>query len=109
MHRNGSIPDHRRHQHILSPSDHREKHISSQVLTHQSSLFGIERRLTNHTSINTEIRLQGEHELHAISRELDTVIKWRVSKPGPELKLNHSEQLIWKQNFSERPIEHISG
>ncbi|KAF2809192.1 uncharacterized protein BDZ99DRAFT_46958 [Mytilinidion resinicola] len=53
----------------------------------------IERRFTELVSKFPTIRLRGERESHAISREIDDVIKWRVSKLGSELKLNDSETL----------------
>jgi ankyrin repeat protein len=52
----------------------------------------IERRFTDLVSNFPTIRLQGEQESHTISREIDIVIKWRVSKLGFELKLNDLEK-----------------
>ena len=51
-----------------------------------------ERRFTGLTSNFPTIRLQGEQESDTISREIDIVIKWRVSQLGSELKLNDSER-----------------
>jgi ankyrin repeat protein len=51
----------------------------------------IERRFTDLISNFPMIRLQGEQESYTISREIDIVIKWRVSNLGSELKLNNSE------------------
>ncbi|KAF1809210.1 HET-domain-containing protein [Eremomyces bilateralis CBS 781.70] len=52
----------------------------------------IERRFTDLTSNFPTIRLHGEQESDEISREIDLVIKWRVSQLGSELKLNNLEQ-----------------
>jgi ankyrin repeat protein len=52
----------------------------------------IERRFSDLTSSHPKIRLQGEQEYNAISREIDLVISRRVRKLGSELKLNDLEQ-----------------
>ncbi|EPE35822.1 Ankyrin repeat-containing protein [Glarea lozoyensis ATCC 20868] len=52
----------------------------------------IERRLSDLTSSYPKIRLQGEQEYNAISREIDLVIRRRVRKLSSELRLNHLEQ-----------------
>jgi ankyrin repeat domain-containing protein 50 len=52
----------------------------------------IERRFTDLTHGFPTIRLQGEKESEAISREISIVIKWRVSKLKLELNLDDSEQ-----------------
>ena len=52
----------------------------------------IERRFTALTHQFPTIRLQGEHESEAISREISVVIKWKVSELGIELRLDPSEQ-----------------
>ena len=54
--------------------------------------FDIERRFIDLTRSFPTIRLQGEKESEAIRREIDIVIKWRISKLGLELNLNDSEQ-----------------
>ena len=46
------------------------------------------------------IHLRGEEESDAIGREIDTVIKWRVSKLGPELGLDESEQYTVEKELS---------
>jgi len=52
----------------------------------------IERRFSDLISNFPTIRLQSEQESLAISREIDIVIKSRVSKLGSELRLNDSEK-----------------
>ena len=52
----------------------------------------IERRFTKLTHNFPTIRLQGEKESEAISREINIVIKWRVANLGPELNLDDLEQ-----------------
>jgi ankyrin repeat protein len=52
----------------------------------------IERRFTDLTSNFPTIRLLGEQESDAISREIDLVIQQRVSQFGSELKLNDLER-----------------
>jgi hypothetical protein len=59
----------------------------------------IERQFTELTQDFPTIRLQGEQESEAISREIDIVIKWRVSKLGSELKLNG-----WEQSTLEKEL-----
>ena len=52
----------------------------------------IERRFTKLTHNFPTIRLQGEKESEAISREVNIVIKWRVANLGLELSLDDLEQ-----------------
>jgi ankyrin repeat protein len=52
----------------------------------------IERRFTALTHQFPTIRLRGEQESEAISREISVVIKWRVSELGSELGLDALEQ-----------------
>ncbi|OCK95360.1 ankyrin, partial [Cenococcum geophilum 1.58] len=52
----------------------------------------IERRFTKLTHDFPTIRLQGEKESEAISREINIVIKWRIANLGPELNLDDLEQ-----------------
>jgi hypothetical protein len=52
----------------------------------------IERKFTELTQDLPTIRLQGEQESEAIRREIDLVIKWRVSRFGSELQLNDLER-----------------
>jgi ankyrin repeat protein len=59
----------------------------------------IERRFTTLTSIFPTIRLQGEQESEAISREIVIVIKSRVKELGRELKLDISEQSTLEQEL----------
>jgi len=61
--------------------------------------FDIERRFADLISSFPTIRLQGEKESEAIRREINTVIKWRISKLGLELNLNDSEQSTLKREL----------
>jgi ankyrin repeat protein len=54
--------------------------------------YDIERRFAELTRNFPTIRLAGEQESEAIGREIDRVIKWKLSKLALELRLNDTEQ-----------------
>ncbi|KAJ5153991.1 uncharacterized protein N7500_009430 [Penicillium coprophilum] len=54
--------------------------------------YDIQRRFADLTHNFPTIRLAGEQESEAIGREIDKVIKWKLSKLALELKLNATEQ-----------------
>jgi ankyrin repeat protein len=66
--------------------------------------YDIERRFKALTHQFPTIRLQGEQESEAISREISVVIKWRVSELGNELGLETSEQSTLEEELSR--VEH---
>jgi ankyrin repeat protein len=59
----------------------------------------IERRFAGLINLFPTIHLQGEEESGAISREINSVIKWRISELGPDLKLDRSEQLTLEKEL----------
>ncbi|CAI7665531.1 unnamed protein product [Penicillium glandicola] len=54
--------------------------------------YDIQRRFAELTHNFPTIRLAGEEESEAIGREIDKVIKWKLSKLALELRLNATEQ-----------------
>lgn len=54
--------------------------------------YDIERRFAELIRNFPSIRVPGENESKAIGHEIDTVIKWKLSKLALELRLNASEQ-----------------
>ncbi|KAL4926580.1 uncharacterized protein BDV17DRAFT_151158 [Aspergillus undulatus] len=63
----------------------------------------IERRFEDLIRNFPTIRLAGEEESEAISREIDTVIQWKVSKLALELKLNTTEQTTLETELLSMP------
>jgi ankyrin repeat protein len=61
--------------------------------------FDIERKFANLIGRFPTIRLRGERETEAISREIDIVIRSRVSELGQELELDDSEQSILRDQL----------
>jgi len=74
---------------------YKQSQSSSQLkfLVTSRPYFDIERKFASLTRHFPTIRLHGEKESEAISREIDIVIRFKVSELGQELELGDSEQL----------------
>jgi ankyrin repeat domain-containing protein 50 len=69
-------------------------HSQIKFLVTSRPYYDIERRFAELTESFPTIRPQGEKESEAISREINIVIKWKVSELRRRLNLDDTEKLL---------------